>query len=817
MSNVVRLRQPNRMFSPMALMDSFQSFLSGLGIFGRDKGVTTTASLHVLSQRDLQNMYRSDWLSRKICDIPAFDACRAWRAWTGTQDQIEALQAAERRFGLQRKLMGAISRARLYGGAAVIIGVTEGGRNASDTPQDARWRDEVITQQRKLMKDAGAQQTAIDYATTNIGPQNFLKALDVDKVKKGDLKFVHVVERWMIAAGPRVLDITSPWFGEPNYYMRANQPILPAPGGVDPLPGGVNWSADPSATIYIHPSRVVRLIGNEYPDIEQAPDSWGDSVLQTVYEAVKDANTVSQSVANLTSRANVNVIQVPGLTNNLATADGTAAVTNRFANVNAAQSVVNSILIDKDEDWKQMQVSFSGLPQVLQMYLMIASGAADIPATRLLGREPAGENATGESDLRNYYDRLSAEQEVKYKPLLSPLDEVLIRDTFGTRDPSLGYNWNPLWQLTPEQKADVYFKKSQGHKIDVDAGLIPAAVLAEARESQLIEDGVYPGLEMALEEYQAQLDEENVDEDEMDGDAGDKDKDGLDADEDEDETPTEDEPDNPDAKPVKDDSPFQSSLSFRVPNGGGRNWRGKKKKRPFKIRKPALDAKDPQGHGSDPHGGESRRQRLARYQKMYNKAMKWAAKHNKGGAHKVHAGAYENLVAPGLGLEVGYGDSDIGIATAPLYVYRPILNADSIIQFYKAQGLPTTIPANDMHVTVAYSRQPVDWMKFSPNVDQILVYKSNDRSTQRFGDNGEALVLSFNDADLAGRNQAFSDGGAVWDWTSYRPHITISYNAPADMTLVPYTGPILLGPEEFDLAGEDWEAVEDKRMVGGLV
>jgi hypothetical protein len=55
--------------------------------------------------------------------------------------------------------------------------------------------------------------------------------------------------------------------------------------------------------------------------------------------------------------------------------------------------VVNALLIDTDEKWEQLQVSFASLPEIHQMYLMVASGAADIPATRLLGREPAGQNS----------------------------------------------------------------------------------------------------------------------------------------------------------------------------------------------------------------------------------------------------------------------------------------------------------------------------------------------------------------------------------------------------------------------------------------
>src|SRR5690606_28146793 len=47
----------------------------------------------------------------------------------------------------------------------------------------------------------------------------------------------------------------------------------------------------------------------------------------------------------------------------------------------------------------------------------------------------------------------------------------------------------------------------------------------------------------------------------------------------------------------------------------------------------------------------------------------------------------------------------------PLYVHRKVKNAAEIIAWAKSQGFATTLPAEDMHVTIAFSRAPVDWMK----------------------------------------------------------------------------------------------------------
>ena len=123
--------------------------------------------------------------------------------------------------GLQRKLISALVKARLFGGAAMIFGI-EG--------------------------------------------QKFDEELEVESVGKGDLAFVHVVSRWEIEAGQMIRDITSPWYGEPSYYKRTNTMMVPHEK-LDPPLEESSLGYDPGATLIIHPSRVVRLIGLDYPDL----------------------------------------------------------------------------------------------------------------------------------------------------------------------------------------------------------------------------------------------------------------------------------------------------------------------------------------------------------------------------------------------------------------------------------------------------------------------------------------------------------------------------------------------------------------------
>ncbi len=81
-----------------------------------------------------------------------------------------------------------------------------------------------------------------------------------------------------------------------------------------------------------------------------------------------------------------------------------------------------------------------------------------------------------------------------------------------------------------------------------------------------------------------------------------------------------------------------------------------------------------------------------------------------------------------------------------------------------------------------------------------------DRTLTRLGEDG-AVVLQFESAPLTARHQYFLDHGASWDYDAYHPHITLTYDKPEGLvlsTVEPYTGKIVLGPEQFTELETGW-------------
>jgi len=164
----------------------------------------------------------------------------------------------------------------------------------------------------------------------------------------------------------------------------------------------------------------------------------------------------------------------------------------------------------------------------------------------------------------------------------------------------------------------------------------------------------------------------------------------------------------------------------------------------------------------------------------------------------------EQEEAEALALAEAQQQETADAAPRPLYVCRKLVNARELIKWAKAQGFKVTTPADDMHVTVTYSRAPVDWMVMGDNwsSDQngnLTIEPGGARLVEPLGDKG-AIVLLFNSSALAYRHEQMRERGASWDHAGYQPHVTITYElGNVDLAKVePYRGKLVFGPEVFE-------------------
>lgn len=489
---------------------------------------------------------------------------------------------------------------------------------------------------------------------------------DPELIKKGGLKYLTVMSRREMIAGELEVDPTLEHYGMPKAYQVANATTF----------------------LDIHPSRLVVQIGDMHPDPWNAIGNvgWGDSVLQSVWTAVTNADSTAANIASLVFEANIDVYKIQDLMEHMSSAPYRQKLIDRFTLANIGKSVTRALITDSDEEYERKQIAFTGLPDVIQQFLILVSGAADIPLTRLLGQSPSGLNSTGEHDMKNYHDRIQSIQTLEIGPAMHRLDEALIRSALGTWPPELFYTWAPLEQMSEKEKAEIGKSKAETANILTTTGLFMPEELREVVGNQFVEDGFYPGLGDLLKKNGEQLPE-------------------------------------------------------------------------FDLERRAAEA---------------------------------------------GVNALENPPEPAPG-QPPVTDA----APRSLYLRRDVLNADQIIKWYKDQGVPEVYAAESMHVTVIYSKKPLDWMAMGQPWEATLeLPEGGPRIMDKFGDMGDVLVLLFASRELQWRHELAKELGGSSDFPEYQPHISISLRA-GEIDLInikPWQGPIVLGPEVYEEIEErgDW-------------
>ncbi|MCW6510976.1 DUF1073 domain-containing protein [Lichenifustis flavocetrariae] len=421
--------------SSHAALDSLSNLAASLNA-GKDKQAGDAFFIPSLARDQIESLYRGDWLARKIVDIVPYDCVREWRTWAGDRADVSRIESVERSLNLRRAVQRAMVMGRLYGGGALIIGTTETDPAALMT--ELRPRD--------------------------VGPNG--------------IAFLHAVSRWQLAVAEIERDPLSPWFGEPKAY---------------------EVTAPERGSLTLHPSRVIRFLGNPLADPSLlGADLWSDSVLTALYDAIHAVALTTTGATSLMHEAKVDVVTVPNLSEHLSNAATTAQLSARFSYAATMKSLNNLLLLGDGETWTRQRIDFAGLPEMVRTFLQVAAGAADIPVTRLLGQSPAGLSSTGDHDTRNYYDMIAARQEIELRPQLEHLDRLLLASA-GVAPGALSFSFRPLWQMDAATQAAVALSKAQATGIYAGLGLWPTEVMARLVAGQLAEDGIYPDAAAAFE------------------------------------------------------------------------------------------------------------------------------------------------------------------------------------------------------------------------------------------------------------------------------------------------------------------------------
>ncbi|MGG3884342.1 DUF1073 domain-containing protein [Brevibacillus panacihumi] len=419
--------------------DAFSNVLARLGAGTPNLMEGTNYNLTRLTQNyQLMNtLYREHWIIRKIIDTIPEDMTRNWITIT-TQlppDEIRKLDKLWRVRRVRQKILTGLKWGRLYGGAVGLI-MIEGHDDILDQP------------------------------------------LDFDTIMPGSFKGLMILDRWSgVYPSPELVrNIDDTEFGLPDSYQV---------------------TLEEGQSMNVHHSRILRFTGRELPYWEKLAEVfWGASEVEVVFDELKKRDNTSWNIAQLIFLANLRVLKMGDLGEMLAISDERLQrdLYNTLQAQNWLMSNMGMHIINKDDSFETHQYTFSGLNDIYESFMLDIAGASQIPVTKLFGRAPAGMNATGESDMQNYYEIVQQQQESTLGPILDKLLPIMCMSEFGAIPDDIDYTFNPIRTPDDEEVADLADKKTKSIIEVYNAGLISQKVALKELKQLSESTGMYSNI-----------------------------------------------------------------------------------------------------------------------------------------------------------------------------------------------------------------------------------------------------------------------------------------------------------------------------------
>lgn len=427
--------QPNT--EAVSVQDAFSNPLFRLGYGSQSPLEATEYPLTRMTDNYalLNSLYRDNWVVQNVVGIIPDDMTKKWFAPAGAvgPEHLKELDRVQRVTALRERVNEGLRWGRLYGGAAGLIMI--------------RGQEGMLGQ-----------------------------SLELESIYPGTFQGLYILDRWqgVVPGMELVFEGGEP---VPAYYS-----ITDARG---------------NTVAKVHHSRLVRFTGRDLPFLERVAELyWGESEVEALYNDVVKHDNVAANMAALTFRANVDTMEVQNLDQLFSVTSGEQQ--RRFWNVMQAQSVMKSNfgmqLVNRGDQIKNTQYTFTGLQEVYDSMCLDLSGASRIPVTKLFGRSPAGMNATGESDLRNYYDYVDTLREAKLRPILEKLLPVLAMSAWGAVPDGLDITFPPLWTPTAAEVAEIALKKAQAIRDTFQAGLFRADTAQRELKKLADETGMFDSI-----------------------------------------------------------------------------------------------------------------------------------------------------------------------------------------------------------------------------------------------------------------------------------------------------------------------------------
>jgi len=308
-----------------------------------------------------------------------------------------------------------------------------------------------------------------------MGVQDPDQSLPLNLVNHGRILYTMVLERIEMQPALFYSDPASPKFGLPKTYRIQPQNYnfgMTANVGTDILGYGKE----------VHETRLLMFGGAPTTKrFKQMNNGWDASVLQCVYDIIRDYNGIWRNVSYAIADMSQGVFKIHKLSDMISEGHGDKLL-QRMELVDLARSIAHSVIVDAElEDFSVVgSANLSSVPAILDKANSRVASAARMPLTRLMGVSPGGLNATGDSDLANWYGVIDVAREQTARPLLEKYLKVIAR-SINVDVTDMSIEFPQLWSLSELELADLRNKQAATDQTYIQLGVVTPQEIRNTR------------------------------------------------------------------------------------------------------------------------------------------------------------------------------------------------------------------------------------------------------------------------------------------------------------------------------------------------
>ncbi len=414
-----------------AELDDYTNVVTALGT-AKDKSSSTRFGAHAdLGTAELDNLYEHEPLAARIVDRVVDDGTREGWDVTGSDPAFNYAELGDGLDAIETNeaVADAWRWARLYGGSIIIV----------------------------VVNDNQPMQNPIDFARAN------------------RILGLHVIE--------------SPFATPRNFRPGLGSRAFRHPEAYDVLaPGG-------SLAKTIHSSRVIRVEGIRVPPTRiVARGGWPPSILDRVWSDLKRLGSTMGYAEAILHELSIMVLKLADFrTRATGSGQSKAQLQKAVETMRSFIDNLHTLVMDTADEYVESSRSVAGLDALIGRFVDALVRATDMPRTILLGEQPAGMNASADSEIRAWFDFVSSQQRLIVEPILARIvgTDLLLRAKRGETPPTdWAIEFNSLWQPTEKEQAETGLLKAQGAQI-----LIASEVVApDEMRAKLVAEGMVESL-----------------------------------------------------------------------------------------------------------------------------------------------------------------------------------------------------------------------------------------------------------------------------------------------------------------------------------